>query len=275
MALWPQQSQRRKLRMLSRFLLCGIAGFSLACKGPDVNTDSAWEPGMPQLGAHDIVFQRIPDRLSKVATQPLPINSGSTLVAAVGRGQLGAFEPPTMGVTGALFDRVGEVRAYDRWPTSGTALYTFVNMNDAQSSEVIGTSPPKDEMTLAVAEVRNGEVVDVSWSQEIVDLPRWKRWLFGAPSVTSGSVATKGPAMLLAVWWGDASGATSHTVSPSDGFEVIDSVLEAGRLVQCAVAVRYVKEPGTYDVTWTASPAQGAQLWLIALEARNAPDSSR
>jgi len=53
---------------------------------------------------------------------------------------------------------------------------------------------------------------------------------------------------------------------PDNGFVVVDSVLAAGALVQCAVAVREVADAGTYDVTWTATPTQGAQLWIVAVQ---------
>ena len=46
----------------------------------------------------------------------------------------------------------------------------------------------------------------------------------------------------------------------------IKEVLSAGELVQCAVAVKNVSTAGTYDVTWRATPKQGAQLWLVAVE---------
>jgi hypothetical protein len=41
---------------------------------------------------------------------------------------------------------------------------------------------------------------------------------------------------------------------------------EIGSFVQCAVAVKNVITPGTYNVTWTSTPVQGAQLWLIAVQ---------
>ena len=46
---------------------------------------------------------------------------------------------------------------------------------------------------------------------------------------------------------------------------MIDSLLEEGSLVQCAVAVKHVEKAGTYDVNWTATPIQGAQMWLVAV----------
>jgi len=47
---------------------------------------------------------------------------------------------------------------------------------------------------------------------------------------------------------------------------VIDKLLDQGSLVQCAMAVKTVAAAGSYNLTWTATPIQGAQLWLIAIE---------
>lgn len=63
-----------------------------------------------------------------------------------------------------------------------------------------------------------------------------------------------------------ASGAENKTAVPNNGFTVIDSVLAEGELVQAAVAVKNVAQAGTYDGTWTATPRQGAQLYLVAVQ---------
>ena len=89
--------------------------------------------------------------------------------------------------------------------------------------------------------------------------------LVGNP-ITSQSIVTTGPATLIAFWWGDADGSMAHTAVPNNGFAVIDSFLDAGNLVQCAVAVTRVEAAGTYSVTWTSVPAQGAQLWIVAVQ---------
>ena len=87
-------------------------------------------------------------------------------------------------------------------------------------------------------------------------------------SVTSGEVTTTGPAVLVAVWWGDAF-VLHMSAAPDNGFRVIDQFLqlppESG--VQCVVAVRQVDRAGTWNVTWTGSPAQRAILWLFAFQA--------
>lgn len=70
----------------------------------------------------------------------------------------------------------------------------------------------------------------------------------------------------MAFWWGDAGVDDDKTAVPDGGFTVVESILQAGALVQCAVAVREVAAAGTYHVTWTATPVQGAQLWLVAVQ---------
>ena len=92
---------------------------------------------------------------------------------------------------------------------------------------------------------------------------QWNEQL-SAP-LKSNDITTTGPAALVAFWWGD-NDADARTAVPNNGFTVIDSALTAGEFVEGAVAVKIVDAAGTYNVTWDATPAQGAQLWLIAVE---------
>ncbi len=87
--------------------------------------------------------------------------------------------------------------------------------------------------------------------------------------LTSGNVTTTGPATLIALWWGDG-GVTRMTAVPNNGFSVIDSFLKLpdNSGVQCAVAYRQVATAGTYNVSWTGAPIQGAILWLFAFQSR-------
>lgn len=61
------------------------------------------------------------------------------------------------------------------------------------------------------------------------------------------------------------------TAVPNHGFKVIDQYLDLppNSGVQAAVAVKQVDRPGTWDVSWTGTPAQGAILWLFAFQARH------
>ncbi|NCT68909.1 MAG: hypothetical protein GXC76_14885 [Rhodanobacteraceae bacterium] len=89
---------------------------------------------------------------------------------------------------------------------------------------------------------------------------------FGA-TVTSGRVTTTGPALLVAAWFGDAY-AFHMTAVPDNGFTVIERLVELPpeSAVQCVVAYRQVAEAGTWQVSWTESPNQGAVLWLLAFQ---------
>ncbi len=115
---------------------------------------------------------------------------------------------------------------------------------------------PAGELSLPFVEVRNAtHVQDIAQS-------------YAEPSlvVSSGDVRVDGPATLLAFWWGDG-GVKRMTVTPGDGFQLIDAFTElpdeSG--VQGAVAWKQVDRAGTYRVHWTAAPVQGAALWLIAI----------
>lgn len=182
--------------------------------------------------------------------------SGSTLLACVGRGLL-APDTPTDNA-GNAFVQLGTGHTYTLWPNSGTSLYVCAKAR-GRAGHAVTVKKPKvtDETTLSVVEVGDaGVVADV----------QWREVLSGQP-LTSASVTTTGPALLVAWWWGDAGVDLNKTAVPDNGFTVIDSVLASGALVQCAVAVRQVDAAGSYNVTWTSTPQQGAQLWLVAVQA--------
>jgi len=116
-------------------------------------------------------------------------------------------------------------------------------------------TPPADEVTVAAVEVSGTRIQAYSWREVPAGKP-----------LISGEVTTTGPATLVAFWWGDAGVRYQKTAAPDRGFRVIDSVLDAGALVQCAVAVKFEPVAGSYEVTWEATPSQGAQLWLVAIQ---------
>ncbi|MBL8289993.1 MAG: hypothetical protein JNL85_18555 [Rubrivivax sp.] len=181
-------------------------------------------------------------------------SSGSLLLACIGRGDLSVGEPPTDN-KGNTFAQVGTTHEYSIWPGSGTSVYACAAAAGGSGHIVSTTKPPNDEVTLSVVEVRGGRFLqDLQWNE----VPS------GQP-LTSASVTTAGPALLVAWWWGDASGAYDKTAVPDNGFSVIDSALSEGWLVQGAVAVRQVSQAGAYHVTWVATPQQGAQLWIAAV----------
>lgn len=212
---------------------------------------------VPRLGAHTLAFHRYGGNTAPITSNGIATQSfGSTLLACVGRGDLSAFSLPrdNKGSTPCL--QLGAAHPYTLWGSSGTGLYSFANASGGSGHTVTTDTPPGDEITLAVVEIVNGGLIrDYKWNEVLSGQP-----------ITSLSVTTTGPATLVAFWWGDAGVDGNKTAMPNNGFVVIDSVLESGALVQCAVAAKEVAAAGTYDVTWTATPRQGAQLWLVAVQ---------
>jgi hypothetical protein len=242
-----------------------IAGALLAAgcvnnsSAPPVTPDfPGHTPGSPGLGAHALTFHRYEaNSPPTIVTEAMrTASAGSTIIVGVGRGNLGAHALPTDNKGNAPYEQLGEARAYTNWPSSGTALYSFTQMSGGADHVIRAATPPEDEVTLAAVEVIEGSHVEAF---------QWNEVLAGSP-LRSRSVTTTGPATLIAFWWGDAGVSEDKTAVPNNGFVVVDSVLEAGALVQCAVAVKNVSAAGTYDVTWRATPRQGAQLWLVAVQ---------
>lgn len=243
-------------RCLALAVVLTGCGTDVITPGPDAATP-IHIPGEPGVGAHGLAFYRFSQ--NSPTTISLPTMStqttGSTMIVSEGRGNRFVFAPPTDNKGNAPYQQLDESRSYTRYPDSGTALYAVPSMAGGDGHVITTTTLPQDEITLAAVEVLDGSrVQQFVWSEQL------------AAPLTSQSVTTTGPATLVAFWWGDGGITPDKTATPNNGFFVIDSILLAGELVQCAVAVKNVSEAGTYDVTWTATPAQGAQLWLVAVQ---------
>ena len=240
----------------------------VSCGEHELAAGNAMESLRNAMGDHALVFQRMKGGLAELKTPPLSIaREGSILVVSVGRGQIAAFEAPMDNINETAYPQIGRAHAYTRWPNSGTALYALTDGRGGDDQVISVRTPPADEITMAAVEVFGSHVEDVSWNEDREPPIFWslRRKLFSNRSMTSEPVETSGPATLIAFWWGDASSAHVKTAEPDQGFVVIDSLLEEGSLVQCAVAVKHVDQAGRYDVTWTATPIQGAQMWLVAV----------
>jgi hypothetical protein len=128
------------------------------------------------------------------------------------------------------------------------------------SVSIVKNGAPSGEITVPFIEIRQAGRLQ-SIAQNYPD---------AAATLQSGAVTTTGPATLIALWWGDASG-LQHSAVPDNGFSIIENFvnLPPNSAVQCVVAYKQVSRAGTYLVNWTNTPAQGAPLWLLAFQDRD------
>lgn len=246
-------------------------------------TDARPPAPMPALGAHTLLVQTEGKGVSPAVSTPVTTEaSGSSLLVLVSSYASNSADPsdnysnvwkqrgPSVVYNGyhGRFD----ARAYVALSAKGGIGHTV---------SVVKGGDATGEISVPFIEIRHAGVLqDVAQNYPVPGtmarvankLARVWRDIAGNPSasstsLTSGSVTTTGPATLVAVWWGDAT-VYSMTAVPNNGFKVIDSFLELppNSGVQCAVAFRQVAAAGTYSVTWTGSPAQGAILWLFAFQ---------
>jgi hypothetical protein len=215
----------------------------------------------PTLGAHTLAF--FPCNGSGGLTTPAMAvqPSGSTILAWLGRGNIIEFTNavPLDNRTNT-YTRIGLYDYSPLYPNSGEALYAVPAAVGGSGLRVTAPMPDGgDEITLAVVEVKNGGIIQDAQFNKVL-----------APPHTSLNVTTTGPATLVAIWAGD-SGAPSVTAVPNNSFTTIDSQLLSGCDVEVVVATKDVAGAGTYNVTWAATPTQGAHLWLVAVQSALAP----
>lgn len=230
-------------------------------------------PGTPGAAAHGLAYYkladpRFPENTASISTPKMTTAaSGSTIIVSVGRGEIAKFTAATVtdNMGNAPYVKQG-THAYDpAFPDSGTALYTYANAHGGAGFQITtgagqNTKGQLDETTIAAVEVVEGtRIQDQQWN-EVVQAQN-------PVPVTSRSVTTTGPATLVAFWWGDGFPGTPQSATPGNGFTLVDSnAFETDSFVQCAVAVKNVSAAGTYSITWTSTPIQGAQLWLVAVQ---------
>jgi len=213
----------------------------------------------PTTGAHALEFTHYPGvGVGTLSTSPIDTQaSGSTVLAWVGRG-ISYFTVAT-----APFDNKGNTStqlgpAHDYspiWPNSGFALYNFPSFAGGSGNVFSVPMPVSDEVTFIVVEVKNsGLIQDYQYNR--VEL--------GSPQTTL-SVTTTGPATLVSFWTGSFAGGPVSPI-PNNGFTVLETQEVSWDAVQAAVATKDVSAAGTYDVTWSVTPAQTALMYLVAVQ---------
>lgn len=212
-----------------------------------------------QLGAHTMLKIGEGDGVNPAVTSPIATRtSGSSLVVFNG-GYTNNLTTPTDTYQNS-WTQLGDPVIYTPYGGSfaATGYVSILARGGANHTvTIVKNSEPAGEITIPFIEIENAGVL-----QDVA-----QNYPESGTTLTSGSVTTTGPATLVALWWGDGSG-TMHSAVPNNGFAVIDSflLLPDNSGVQCAVAVKQVVAAGTYDVTWTDDPDQGAILWLLAFQ---------
>ena len=219
-------------------------------------------PGQPALGAHALVWQEDYVAPPQATTPPLAsAPHGSSFLAVVGGFGDNAVAPvDNLGNRWRQFGQPVVFHGYDG--AFDTRAYLALDGLGGPDHVVTVAKPlrPDREISVVLVEARN--------APRLVDAAQV--YAEQGTLLTSGTVTTDGPALLVALWWGD-SDAVQHVALPDNGFRVIDQLTtlppNSASAVQCAVAVREVARAGTYQVSWTTAPAQGAILWLFAFGA--------
>lgn len=212
---------------------------------------------VPTLGVHALNYHTLGFTASSISTPSRDTQaSGSVIVSGVAMGEKSTLDAasPTDNKSNTLAI-VGSSLAYSLYPSSGAALYADVTAAGGSGHVVTRAKPTDyDEVTLWMAEVKNASFIDDVDAREIL----------GGNALTQ-SVDTTGPAVLIAVAWGDAGTGSAKVFTPNNGFSVIESIGDDGSLIQCFVAAKEVSSAGTYSITWSETPDQGALMWLIAV----------
>lgn len=246
------------------------------------STGHAAEPvGEVALGAHTLLVQADSKGTSLAITQPVDTQAdGSSLLVLIG-GYTSNADAPTDRYANR-WRQLGHSVAYRGYQGRFDAkAYVAVAAKGGAGHvvSIVKDNPAEGEITVPFVEIRHAGVLqDVAQNYPVPSvLDKATRVVHkivragGTSSVTltSGEVTTTAPATLVAIWWGDAP-VYQMTAVPNNGFKVIDSLLKLPpeSAVQCAVATRQVEKAGTYDVSWTGAPQQGAILWLFAFQSR-------
>jgi hypothetical protein len=217
-------------------------------------TVTAAPSAQPTTGAHVYAYSRGGTTLT---TSPINTQtSGSTILVWVACGTSGDLSAVPTDNKGNTYVGLGIHTFAPNYAPEGDQMYVCANAVGGTGHTFSFTVPPEPEFQIVALEIENGGAVqDVEYDTVL------------SPNAnTSANVTATGPATLVALWAGDAGG-DSFTAVPNNSFNVIQSflTLSGGYGFQFAEATRNVTA-GTYNVTWSETPTEGAHLWLVAVQ---------
>ena len=210
------------------------------------------------LGSNSLTFTFTYSNVQKLDSKSIETAPGSTLLAVVGMGALANVHAPGDNY-GNTFRELLPKHAYVNWWGSGQQIFAATNIAGGKNHVLTETMPDaNDEVTLSVVEIRGAHSISAITVAETAS----------KGPVTSANVTTKGPAMLVAWWWGDGA-VVQTSATTSQGWTRLHSLSHAQAetgVIQTELAARAVDAAGTYSITWTSNPDQGAVVYLAAIE---------
>jgi hypothetical protein len=257
---------RQWANVLVKLSLCGLTVGSASADTlvPGIrilpNEQQVSSAAVPVLGAHTLLGQENQNGVSPAMTAAIATQASGSSFLVFSAGFTSNSNPPTDNKSNT-WTLLGDPVFYNGYNGAFNVkayLATAGNGGSGHTVSIVKNGYAEGEITVPFVEIRNANILQASA----------QNYPTGA-QLTSASVTTTGPALLLAFWWGDGGGLT-HTAVPNNGFSVIESFLDLPPLsaVQCAVAYKQVTAPGTYNVTWTQNPNDdvGAPVWLLAFQ---------
>ena len=248
----------------------GIGLHASPCLAPGQASDDPLAPpclpeaaAAPMLGSHVLLWHEDGSGPSTALTPAIDTQAagGSLLAFSAGYATNTALPTDNKGNTWTALGAPVVYRGYNGQFDVKAYVVPSAHGGSGHRLSIVKNGEPSGEITVPFIEIRqSGGLHAIA-----------QNYPASAALVTSGNVTTSGPATLVAVWWGDAAG-LQHSAIPNNGFSIIENFvsLPPNSAVQCVVAVRQVSAAGTYNVSWSQSPSEGAILWLLAYESGDA-----
>lgn len=231
----------------------------MTCADSRAEPGASADPAGSYLGSHTLVAHENGNGPSVVTTDPIDTAQHGSSLVVFSAGYASNGQAPTDNKANAWIP-LGDPVFYRGWENQFDVKAYLVESAIGGSGHTVSIQKdgmPSGEITVPFVEIRDSAGLQSA---------AWNYPEAGA-TVSSGSVTTTGPATLVAFWWGDAGG-LHHSAEPDNGFTIIERFVDLppNSAVQCAVAFREVAAAGTYQVTWSHAPIQGAPLWLLAFQ---------
>lgn len=229
------------------------------------NYQLVWTPpsSAPALvsGADGYVATQEGADIGSLSSGALNVPSGSIVFAWPAMGVLANLVAPTDSA-GNAYTSLLPAHNYQGWAASGQHLYYSKGVVGSSGLVITESmaSNRNDEVTMSVVAVRGNTV-----QAAVAETP-------SPGPVSTPTLTTSGPAVLLSSWWGDGA-FCQVSASPSAGWTKLHELNKAvfvGGCIQTALAYRVVSGAGTFSCAWSADDGgagtQGGVAYIVSVE---------